>query len=298
MDGLSAAASVDALAGLAIKLYIYGDDVIHADREKEQYRKIMKGLEEELKSLARLQRASEGHPEALYYENLFRVGQKGSPGVGRQQGALISMSEAMERMHQDLRDRRGWKKRMMKFKWTIDKGKFQAMLKEIQEWRNQVQFAMQEDQLTIAVDSLTIGRDTSDRVQKIQRGAAETQAVTYDIALLSKINDERTRKIEVHGDNANDGIKSIKADTHALRIRKERKDRVRLYEIIANWLSRLDFNARHSEIYDRCIDISQGLIDSPEFQAWRSQRPWILFCWADAGAGKVSMSVRDGGSII
>ena len=175
----------------------------------------------------------------------------------------------------------------MRLKWTLDKEKFRGMLVQIQEWQSQVQFAMQQDQLDLALKTFKLESDTNNRVQGLQRVAAETQGTTHKIALLSGSTDERTQRIESVEEDTNARIKSVQADTLALRARKERKDRKLLYEAIANWLSRLDFNTRQSEIFDRCIDTSQGLLESPEFQAWQSGRHWILFCWADAGAGKV-----------
>ena len=287
MDGLSAAASVDALLGLSIKIYKVSRDIIKAEEEKQQYRDTLYGLEDELQSLARLQQDSQGDLKKLYIENLFRVAQKGRPGIGKQQGALISMSLAMQDMHRELRDMHGWEKKLKRVMWTVDKEKFRAMLDEIQKWRSQVQFAMQQDQLVLALDSLKIGIDTNDRVQGIQRVTAETQGATQVIAQMTSGVDERTQRVESVGEDTNARMKSVQADTLALRVRKEKKDQTQLYQAVANWLSRLDSNARHSQIYDRCIDISQGLVDSPEFQAWKTKRPWVLFCWADAGAGKV-----------
>ena len=288
MEPIGAIASAGALLELCLKLYKVGSDIFNAGKERQQYQNMLDGLKEQLHSLARFQQAAQGHPEQIYYDGLFRVAQKGKPSIGKQQGSLIGMEKAMERLQYELRERNSFERRLVRLKWSLDKERFQGMLAEIQEWRSQVQFAMHQDQLDLALKTFKLESDTNNRVQSLQRVAADSHGVTHEIALLTGGINERTKRIETVEEDTNARIRSVQVDTLALRTRKDEKDRESLYKAIANWLSRLDFNARHSEIFNRCIDISQGLLGSPEFQAWRSGRPWILFCWADAGAGKVT----------
>ncbi|KAL8916710.1 MAG: hypothetical protein Q9208_008357 [Pyrenodesmia sp. 3 TL-2023] len=147
---------------------------------------------------------------------------------------------------------------------------------------------------TLAADTRSVTQDialtsneTAKKTKRIETLAASTRDVTQGIAVTNDAIAERTQRIEDLGSDSHDRLRSIQEDSLALRLRKENKDKKDLHKAIADWVSRLDFGTRHSEIYDRHVDISQEFIESPEFHAWSSGRPWVLFCWADAGAGKV-----------
>ena len=83
-------------------------------------------------------------------------------------------------------------------------------------------------------------------------------------------------------------LATLEADSKADQERKERKDRGKLYEAIANWLSPTNLNTRHEEILADCEKLGLGILESAEFKYWRDGQPWALHCWADAGTGKVS----------
>lgn len=69
----------------------------------------------------------------------------------------------------------------------------------------------------------------------------------------------------------------------------QEEKRAKMVEKILNWLSPLDFDAKHSELLniENRIDLTHIVVDSIEFQAWRDGKHFVLSCHADAGAGKV-----------
>lgn len=78
------------------------------------------------------------------------------------------------------------------------------------------------------------------------------------------------------------------ARVQALEERGERKDREKERKAIISWLSPLEFRKRQAEIFSaKCTLTGNRLLESPEFQAWVSGRPWSLLCQGTPGAGKV-----------
>ncbi|KAG8528409.1 uncharacterized protein KY384_007327 [Bacidia gigantensis] len=76
-------------------------------------------------------------------------------------------------------------------------------------------------------------------------------------------------------------------------LEKNRKVREQKSQDIVAWLPKLDFEARHQEILEQSIEMGHDIFKSTEFDSWRSNvRPWLLSCWADAGAGKTMLSTR------
>ncbi|KAL9012218.1 MAG: hypothetical protein Q9173_003002 [Seirophora scorigena] len=218
------------------------------------------------------------------------------------------MATSMKKMQHKLRERSSFKRRWVRLKWTLDKEEVQDL-----DWRFQIQTVMQQDLLKLTMKSLELQIETKSDIRGIALTTVQTRDVTQGIALTADKTAEQTQRIETVTQRSaltsdaivdqtqriesvrrdyNNRLRSIEADSLALRLRKEEKDKENLHRAIADWLSRLEFNARHTEIYDHHIDISQEFIESPEFQAWSSGRPWILFCWADAGAGKITKITR------
>lgn len=275
MSGLEVLGAISSVAQLldgAIKLTTVVNDVRHADEERTKFKRLWHGfldnvrlLDKSLKSLQERKDASQDQ-EALYYEGLFAKETSGSPLIGKQQGSLVGLHRALNDMAYELRDRHGFKKVFLKFKWPVDKDKLAAMLRELQEWRSQLELVLQTEQLEIALQHLRL-----------------TQEVKKDTGRI----DDRTMRIEETGEKADLKLSAIQDDQKYLRERKEKKDREALHMTIAEWVSRLDFNGRHYEVQENCIDISHYLTSSLEFTAWQLGRPWILFCHAEAGAGKV-----------
>ncbi len=374
LEVLGAAGSVAGLLDGVAKLFTIAKDIIRAEEETQRFRDLLENLQEQLKSLRKLQNDAQGYPEQLYYMSLFQENQANRPVPGDQRGALLRIAISMKKMEHKLRKRSSRTRRLVHLKWTLDKAEVQEVLSQIQEWRSQIQTVMQQDQLRLTMKILTLEKDTNSQVhsittvteetrdvtknialtndetskkterietlaadtrsvalnialtsdetakktQRIETLTADTQGltqgiaatgdrivertkriedlgvdtrgVTQGIAVTSNAIDDRTQKLEVLGAEYNDRLRSIQEDSLALRLRKENKDKKDLHRAIADWVSRLDFGARHTEIYDRHVDISQEFMESPEFRAWSSGRPWVLFCWADAGAGKVGQA--------
>ena len=275
MSGLEVLGAISAVAQLldgAIKLTTVVKDVRHADEERTKYKSLCDGflgnvrlLDKSLKLLQERKDASQDQ-EALYYEGLFAKETSGSLSIGKQQGSLVGLHSALNTMAYEVRERHGTKKFFLKFRWPVDKDKLAAMLRELQEWRSQLELVLQTEQLEIALKHLKL-----------------TQEVKKDTGRI----DDRTIRMEETGEKADKRLSAIQNDQRYLRERKEKKDREALHTTIAEWVSRLDFEGRHSEVQENCIDISHYLTSSLEFKAWQLGRPWILFCHAEAGAGKV-----------
>ncbi|KAL8903177.1 MAG: hypothetical protein Q9207_004099 [Kuettlingeria erythrocarpa] len=346
LEVLGAAGSVAGLLDGAAKLFTIARDIVRAEEEKQRFRDLLENLQEQLKSLRKLQNDAQGYPEQLYYMSLFQENLANPPVPGDQRGALLRIATSMKKMEHKLRKRSSRMRRLVQLKWTLDKAEVEELLFQIQEWRSQIQTVMQQDQLRLTMKILTLGKDTNrqvhnittvteetrqvtknialtsdetskkterietlaadtqgltqgiaatgdrivERTKRIEDLGVDTQGVTQGIAVTSNAIDDRTQKLEVLGAEYNDRLRSIQEDSLALRLRKENKDKKDLHRAIADWVSRLNFGARHTEIYDRHVDITQEFIESPEFRAWSSGRPWVLYCWADAGAGKTMLS--------
>lgn len=266
---LGAISAVAQLLDGAIKLTTVVNDVRHADEERTKYKTLCDGflgnvrlLEKSLKLLQERKDASQDR-EALYYEGLFAKKTSGSPLIGKQQGSLVGLHSTLNAMDHEVRKRHGLNKIFSKFRWPVDKDKLAAMLRELQEWRSQLELVLQKEQLEIALEHLELTK--------------EVKKDTGRIAI----------RIEETGEKADLKLSAIQDDQRYLRERKEKKDREALHTTIAEWVSRLDFEGRHSEVQDNCIDIGHYLTSSLEFKTWQSGPPWILFCHAEPGAGKV-----------
>ena len=275
MSGLEVLGAISAVAQLldgAIKLTTVVNEVRHGDEERAKYKSLCDGflgnvrlIDKSLKLLQERKDAAQDQ-EALYYEGLFAKETSRSPSIGKKQGSLVGLHSALNAMAFEVRERHGTKKFFLKFRWPVDKDKLANMLRELQEWRSQVELVLQTEQLDIALEHLKL-----------------TQEVKKDTGRI----DDRTIRIEETGEKADQKLSKIQDDQRYLRERKEKKDREALHMTMAEWVSRLDFNGRHSEVQENCIDISHFVTSSLEFKAWQSGPPWILFCHAEPGAGKV-----------
>ncbi|KAL9124402.1 MAG: hypothetical protein Q9217_006264 [Psora testacea] len=271
LEVLGAIGSVEALLEGAIRIYKYSKEVAEAEEDKERLRSVLGGYREMLELLAHNEREARGTADEVYYKGLFSIAQGGKQAKSENQGALIGLTKAMNSMEYHLRPRSGLKSKMMKFKWSLDKTKINSLLREIQEWRSQIEFI--------------ISLDTNRHIKEARKVVVAGQTETQQLARSGRAIANYTQKIETTTQETSVSVRTIAAGVQALNERELKKDR----EYLSNWLSPLDFNARHSEIYEKCIDISKSLLESTEFQAWRSGRPWILFCWAEAGAGKTML---------
>ena len=62
-------------------------------------------------------------------------------------------------------------------------------------------------------------------------------------------------------------------------------------QAILNWLSSKDFQAKQSDVFNRCQeDTGQWLLNSSEYQSWISGAEPILFCPGIPGAGKTMIA--------
>lgn len=259
MSGLEifgAIAAIDGILGLAKRMMELVDDVRHGDEERENYRFLCSSflvtiplLEEKLKLLRERKSASQDQ-EALYYEGLFVAKERSeSPSIGKQQGSLVGLQKALEDMKPALED-------MVK-KMAHELRKRHGVKKLFSKFS----WPIEKEKPAAMLRKV---KEWENRVGIV----LQTEQVEMAVEQLKKLS-------------------VIENNSRYARGRKEMKDRQTLHTTIAKWVSRLDFNDRHSEVQENCIDISNYLTSSLEFKAWQSGRNWILFCHAEPGAGKV-----------
>ena len=262
MSGLEIFGAIAAIPGLlhgAKAMVALVNDVRHGGEERANYESLCNSflvtiplLEEKLKLLQERKNGSQDQ-KALYYEGLFVSKETSeSPSIGKQQGSLVGLRKALEDMVPVLDDM------------------VRKMAHELQErqgrqgpkkWLSKFRWPIEKEK-------------PAAMLLKVQQWENQVETVLQTEQVEMPI--EQWKKLSVFDDNS-------RYD----RERKEKKDRQTLHTTIAEWVSRLDFNGRHFEVQENCIDISDYLTSSLEFEAWQSGRNWILFCHAEPGAGKV-----------
>ena len=259
MSGFEIFGALAAIPGIihgAKALMAFVDDVRHGGEERENYKNLCNSffvtiplLEEKLRLLRERKNASQDQ-EALYYDGLFVPKESSeSPSIGKQQGSLVGLRKALEDMVPALDD-------MVK--------KMEHELRErhgAKKWWSKFRWPIEKEK---AAAMLLKVQQWKNQVETV----LQTEQVEMAVELLKKLS-------------------VIEDNSRYDRERKEKKDRQALHTTIAEWVSRLDFNGRHSEVQENCIDISDYLTSSLEFKAWQSGPKWILFCHAEPGAGKV-----------
>ena len=251
-----AIAAIDGILHGAKTLMTLVDDVRHGGEERANYQNLCKNflvtidlLKEKLKLLEERKNASQDQ-NTLYYEGLFVAKESSeSPSIGKQQGSLVGLRRALEEMVPAL------------------DGMVKKMAHELRELHGFKKF--------ISKFRWPIEKEkAAAMLLKVQQWMKQVETVLQLEQVEMAV--EQLKKLTVIEDNS-------RYD----RERKEKKDRHTLHTTIAEWVSRLDFNGRHSEVQENCIDISDYLTSSLEFKEWQSGRNWILFCYAEPGAGKV-----------
>ena len=259
MSGLEIFGAIAAIPSIlhGVKtLVILVNDVRHGGEERANYQNLCNSflvtiplLEEKLKLLQERKNASQDQ-KAVYYEGLFVAKETSElPSIGKQQGSLVGLRKALEDMVPALDD-------------MVNK-----MADELRErhgfkkWLSKFRWPIEKEK-------------PAAMLLKVQQWKNQVETVLQTEQVDMAI--EQLKKLSVIEDNS-------RYD----RERKEKKDRQTLHTTIAEWVSRLDFNGRHSEVQENCIDISHYLTSSLEFKSWQSGRNWILFCHAEPGAGKV-----------
>ncbi|MCJ1392629.1 hypothetical protein MMC18_005499 [Xylographa bjoerkii] len=98
-------------------------------------------------------------------------------------------------------------------------------------------------------------------------------ALTNDLFTLSKAMKEDVSSIRKHVES-----RQVDANTNSR-------------QVIASWLTALDFKARQQDIFSRRQDgTGQWLLDSPEFQTWLAEPGQVLYCSGMPGAGKTVLA--------
>ena len=74
----------------------------------------------------------------------------------------------------------------------------------------------------------------------------------------------------------NEDISFIRKHVESTQVDVDAENR----QLIANWLTPLDFKARQQDIFSRRQEgTGQWLLDSPEFQTWLTEPGQVLYCF-------------------
>ena len=167
-------------------------------------------------------------------------------------GLLDSTGEAQDELEKKLRQRHGFDKAFNRTVWSVYKRKnVQSLRSRIEELSKQLETALKNDDRRVALDTN----------ENVDAGRVENQT-------FFKAQTKRNQVVDIE---------------------KQFKEREQVTLDIARWLSKVDLEARHQELFEQSVDFGHNIFECDEFLHWREGRPWILSCWADAGAGKVSL---------
>ena len=276
-------AAVEGLIKGSITLYRYAHDVVKYHDELKEFIEQLHGpggLETQLRLLSKYAEKADAADgaERFLFEGLFSLKAVTTPErqekekevLSENYGSLSHMQSSMDRMEKKLNnpDTSSFGKTFRPLKWIKTKSDVKGLIDEVHQWRQQVEFALNYDRLTL-------------------------EKANYD---LTKGIDQQTAQILVQGKSIEEEIRELKLDSKEQKARKERRDRERedekrkqLTQQIADWLSPLDFSLKHGELLEveNPIDMTEELRKTSEYEAWKEGKPWVLSCWADAGAGKV-----------
>ena len=281
MSGFEIVGAIAAVEGLikgTSTLYSFVHDVVKAKEEREQLETVLEGsggLKSQLQLLKKRAEQADAadKDEAFLFEGLLQLQEERASDqekklLGDNIGGLRRMEESMIAMQKELKPGHGLSKLIKRSKWTKDKADAKRLLEEVNTWKGQVDWALNYDHQTATMATYALVK--------------ENFMDTKQVLVKSDDISEKLQKLELRSEEQR--ARDVKRD-----LEHETEKREKLYTDIATWLSPLDFGIRHNELLEveNRIDMSGELRKTNEFQAWISGKPWILYCWADAGAGKV-----------
>ena len=252
---LGAIASVETLLHIARTLEGYGRDCYSAPEQQAELRDTLVNLRIRLEILdPHVKRAFE-NPDDERFEALRTVLK--SPTVhdssGVKLGRIVNDMKSIEDKLKSLSEH-NTKSKIQRLWWHHDKKSFQNTISKIKGSIKQVESVL-------VYYNIDIARGIDDALKKGLKG----QAIQYQAIESLRLEGQRAAREKEHGF-------------------KERKRAT-----IIGWLSPLTFQERQSELYNQCTQQNvsiPSLLESPEFAAWASGRPWRLRCDGEPGAGK------------
>lgn len=314
MDGISAAASIAALVHVGRVIYHHSYDATHDRVQRERFEEAVERLLTLLKLLETREHDARQSPTSTWYRGFLALVQSASmtpskdgklipDPTGKGDGVLVRLTKDMQKMKDDLETQHGKFKRLrQRLKWSVvDKEKCQDMLDQIERWRSQVDSVLNQDHFALSLsihnqvlNSRKITEDTNQRLKSVEILDGDTNQRLKSVEVLDGDTNQRIKSVEILDENTNkrvQGIESAVAESNnrmrAFEEKRERREREEERKAIIAWLSPFEFRRRQSEIFNQSIPTGETLLRSPVFEAWASGRPWSLFCYGMAGAGKV-----------
>lgn len=255
MDVVGSIAAVETLLHIARKLEEYGRDCYFAPKQQDELGDTLGNFKIRVEILGpHVKRAIE-NPDDERFEALRTVVK--SPTVHDSSGVKLErIKNDMKKIEDELKSLSGnnIKSRLKRLWWHHDKKRFQNTISKIKGSIKQVESVL-------VYYNIDISHDTNDAVKKVLKG----QATQYQAMESLRLQGQRAAREREH----------------------EFKERKRA--TIIGWLSPLTFQKRQSELYNQCTQQNvsiPSLLESPEFAAWASGRPWRLRCDGEPGAGK------------
>lgn len=255
MDVVGSIAAVETLLHIARKLEEYGRDCYFAPKQQKELGDTVDSFRTRVKILGpHIKRAFDNLDDERF-EALRTVLKP--PAVHDSSGVkLESIENDMKNIKDELKSlsRNDIKSRLKRLWWHHDKRGFQNTISKIKGSIKQVESVL-------VYCNIDISRSTDDAVKKMLQG----QVTQYQAMESLRLEGQRAARKREH----------------------EFKERKRA--TIIGWLSPLTFQKRQSELYNQCTQQNvsiPSLLESPEFAAWASGRPWRLRCDGEPGAGK------------
>ena len=303
MSGFEIVGAVAAAEGLikgSITLFTFVHDVLKAGEEREELESLLQGTGGLTSQLQLLKKRAEeadkaDKDEAFLFEGLLQLRNQYSSEekeklLGDNIGALAKMQVAMTKMQKELDPGHGVSKHLKRYKWSKDKSDVEKLMEDIRTWKGQVDWALQYDHHTATMATYALVKENAADTKQLVAQVKEHDADTKQLLARGDVVESQLRKLDLRLEEQKTRDEKRELELQRDRLEKEQEKREKIVEDIANWLSPLDFQSKHSELLEveNRVDMTEDLRKTIEFQTWRSGKPWVLYCYAEAGAGKVS----------
>lgn len=258
--------ALDGLINLSVTAYTIYHDAKNAKEEREEIKQMLNMLTTSVQKLRRdMRKAEKDERKEVLFQNFLQIV---NPNF------LSDVEEKIDLMNQKMRAREGPREYIYTVSWTFHRKSLNSTLSEIEKKFKQLDRALQLDATDVGVQNY------------------EKAVQNYEVGL-------QICKAIQEGRKETGEIKTVVGSMwESQELEKENKTRIKKSREIANWVSKLDFQPRYREILEYRIKIDHQIFDSLTYRSWRDGREWILFCYADPGAGKVlrisAMSCTDG----
>ena len=276
-EAIGTIAAVETMLHIARKLEEYARDYYFAPEQQDELGRAVDSLKDKVELLSlHVKRAIE-NPDDERFAAVRKVLKP--PTVHESSYARIKdIENDMKNIENELIFLSGnnIKSRIKRLWWHHDKEKFQNTIRKIEGSIKQVDSVF----VYCSIDITLITDDNIKKMLKILATEAENR-----LAERKADVDERER---IHKEQAQ-AIELLRLEGERAASEREREFKERKIATIIGWLSPLTFQKRQSELYNQCTQQNvsiPSLLESPEFAAWASGRPWRLRCDGEPGAGK------------